>query len=157
MTEAQTSAWPQLMAAGLLAGLLAIGGALTSRLPSDAPRCPTGGAWVVLDPGHGGDDPGAVNAAAGLVERDVALDIANRAATLLRQDGYGVALTRTDDQTGMANTPRGRIANACRALAYVSVHLNSFDQPDPDYARTLWGVATKDRAFAETMQAALVG
>ncbi len=157
MSRAWTSAWPQLAAAGLLAALLAVGGALASLLPSGAPRCPAGGAWVVLDPGHGGDDPGAVNAAAGLVERDLALDIANRAATLLRQDGYGVALTRTDDQTGMANTPRGRIANACRALAYVSVHLNSFDQPDPDYARTLWGIAAKDRAFAETMQAALVG
>jgi peptidoglycan hydrolase FlgJ len=56
----------------------------------------------------------------------------------------------------MANTPRGRIANACHALAYVSVHLNSFDQPEPNYARTLWGVAPKDQAFAETMEAALV-
>ncbi|HEU5430957.1 MAG TPA: N-acetylmuramoyl-L-alanine amidase [Thermomicrobiales bacterium] len=155
MNARRSPAWLSAAAIGALAVAVVAAGALASLLPSDVPRCP-GGAWVVLDPGHGGDDPGATNDAAGLVERDLALDIANRAADLLRQAGYGVALTRSDDRTGMANTPRGRIANACHALAYVSVHLNSFDQPEPNYARTLWGVAAKDEAFAETMEAALL-
>ncbi|HEU0113078.1 MAG TPA: N-acetylmuramoyl-L-alanine amidase [Thermomicrobiales bacterium] len=156
MTPRRLPTWFGPAMVACLAVAFAALGALASLLPSDAPRCPGGAAWVVLDPGHGGADSGATNEAAGLVERDLALDIANRAAALLRRDGYGVALTRADDVTGMANTPRGRIANACRALAYVSVHLNSFGQPDPNYARTLWGVAAKDGAFAETMQAALV-
>lgn len=131
-------------------------GGLVSLLPKSGLQCPLPRAWVVLDPGHGGDDPGAINEAAGLVERDLTLDIARRAATMLEDDGYAVALTRNDNTTGYANTPRGVIANDCGAFAYVSIHLNSFGEPDPNYALTLWGVEAKDAAFAAAMQAALV-
>jgi N-acetylmuramoyl-L-alanine amidase len=135
---------------------IAVIGGLISLLPTSGLRCPVPGARVVLDPGHGGDDPGAVNEAAGLVERDLTLDIARRAQAILEARGYSVALTRNDNATGYANTPRGVIANDCHAFAYVSVHLNSVAAPEPNYALTLWGVASKDEAFAQTMQAALV-
>jgi len=117
--------------------------------------CPTGSAAVVLDPGHGGEDPGAVNAAAGLVEKDLTLEIARRTATLLRAEGHGVALTQDDDRTIAANSPRGQVANACGASVYVSVHLNAVADPDPNYVLTLWGEERKDRAFAEAMQTAM--
>src|ERR687894_357975 len=74
---------------------------------------------------------------------------------LLRAGGYTVALTRDDAATGLGNSERGRIANACGALAFVSVHLNSFPEPEPNYVRTFWGIAGKDLAFAETIHAAL--
>jgi hypothetical protein len=110
----------------------------------------------MLDPGHGGDDPGAINEAAGLVERELVLDIARRTEALLAEAGYSAALTRTDSATGYTNTPRGVIANACHAFVYVSIHLNSFGEPEPNYAKTFWGIEEKDAAFASVMQAALV-
>jgi hypothetical protein len=110
----------------------------------------------MLDPGHGGDDPGAINEPAGLVERELVLDIARRTQALLEEAGYSVALTRDDSATGYANTPRGVIANACHAFVYVSIHLNSFGEPEPNYAKTFWGIEEKDAAFAGIMQAALV-
>src|SRR5215212_6324999 len=144
-----------------LAGVVAIVGivglgALISLLPRTGLDCPQPGARVMLDPGHGGDDPGAINEAAGLVEREVVLDIARRTEALLEEAGYSAALTRTDSATGYANTPRGVIANACHAFVYVSIHLNSFDEPEPNYAKTYWGIEEKDAAFATVMQAALV-
>jgi N-acetylmuramoyl-L-alanine amidase len=148
----RTVAWAAL---ALLLGLTALGGYLAGR-PSDGPSCPTGHATVVLDPGHGGEDPGAVNAAYGLVESDLTLRIAERVRDLLEADGLRVALTRADDATGPGQSERGRIATACRGWVYVSIHLNSFGEPGPNYAKTFWGVAAKDAAFAATMQAALL-
>ena len=137
-----------------LAGVVILGG-LISVLPASGLHCPEPAARVVLDPGHGGDDPGAINDAMGLIERELVLDIAQRAASLLERAGYSVALTRTASATGYANSPRGAIANACHAFAYVSIHLNSFGEPEPNYVRTYWGIESKDSAFAATMQAAL--
>ena len=139
----------------LVAGIVSVGG-LISLLPASGLRCPRPAAWVVLDPGHGGDDPGAVNEAMALVERELVLDIAHRTRNRLEAAGYSVALTRADAATGYLNTPRGVIANDCHALAYVSIHLNSFGEPEPNYAKTFWGIEEKDAAFAATMQTALV-
>ena len=101
-----------------LAGILAIGALVVlgglSLLPRTGLHCPHPGARVMLDPGHGGDDPGAINDAAGLVERELVLDIARRTQARLEQAGYSVALTRSDPTTGYANTPRGQMANLCK-------------------------------------------
>jgi N-acetylmuramoyl-L-alanine amidase len=139
----------------LIAGIVVLGAAI-SLLPVSGLRCPEPAARVVLDPGHGGDDPGAVNDAAGLVERELVLDIAQRTKDRLEDAGYSVALTRDDAETGYLNTPRGTITNLCHAFAYVSIHLNSFGEPKPNYAKTFWGIEEKDAAFAATMQTALV-
>ena len=143
--------------AGILAivGIIGLGG-LLSLLPTTGLHCAQPGARVMLDPGHGGDDPGAINDAAGLVERELVLDIAHRTEARLEQAGYSVALTRSDSATGYANTPRGVMANLCHAVVYVSIHLNSFGEPEPNYAKTFWGIEEKDAAFASVMQAALV-
>jgi N-acetylmuramoyl-L-alanine amidase len=142
---------------GLVATLaLTVCGGLISLLPTSGLHCPAPSAVVMLDPGHGGDDPGASNETVGLDEREVVLDIARRTRAFLHDTGYSAALTRQDDATGYANTPRGQIANLCHAFAYVSIHLNSFDQPDPDYAKTFWGSEAKDTAFAAVLQMALV-
>ena len=138
-----------------IVGIIGLGG-LLSLLPTTGLHCPKPGAWVVLDPGHGGEDPGAINDAAGLVERELVLDIARRTEQRLDDVGYSVALTRNDNATGYLNTPRGVIANACHAFAYVSIHLNSFGEPEPNYAKTFWGIEEKDAAFAEVMQLAMV-
>ena len=69
-----------------IVGIVALG-ALISLLPRTGLDCPEPGARVMLDPGHGGDDPGAINEAAGLVERELVLDIARRTEALLEEAG----------------------------------------------------------------------
>lgn len=79
---------------------------------------------VVLDPGHGGHDPGAV-AANGLQEKDVTLDIAHRAAPLLaREAGVSTLLTRDMDVYVPLGERTAR-ANAFHADLFISIHLNS--------------------------------
>ncbi|WP_272427005.1 N-acetylmuramoyl-L-alanine amidase [Polyangium jinanense] len=79
---------------------------------------------VVLDPGHGGNDTGAVGPT-GLKEKDVTLDIAHRAATIVsRELGIETLLTR-DDDTYVALDLRTARANAFHADLFVSVHCNA--------------------------------
>ena len=78
---------------------------------------------IVLDPGHGGYDPGAIGPA-GVREKDVALDVALRAARALRAAGLDVRLTRdTDRAVPLEN--RSAMANAADADLFVSVHCNA--------------------------------
>ncbi len=113
-----------------------------------------GGAQVVLDPGHGGGDSGAYNSTYKLTEKDLTLDIAYRTQGILQTAGYSVALTRYGD-TGLGNSERGEIANACGALVFVEIHLNGSSDPSVDYTQTFWGKKRKDLAFSQTMSGAL--
>ncbi len=118
--------------------------------------CPTGSARVVLDPGHGGPDPGAVYDTYGLQEKALNLEVAERAADLLRTDyGYRVALTRHDNETELGNSERGAIANACGASVFVEIHLNASADRGVDYAQTFWAEKEKDLAFSLVMNDAL--
>lgn len=79
---------------------------------------------VVLDPGHGGEDPGAIGPG-GLQEKDVTLDIAHRAAPILsRELGIVTLLTRDDDRY-VALEQRAARANAFGADLFVSIHCNA--------------------------------
>jgi N-acetylmuramoyl-L-alanine amidase len=78
---------------------------------------------VVLDPGHGGKDTGAVGPG-GLKEKDVTLDIAHRVATVLASQGVQVVLTRNDDRFVSLEERTAR-ANAFAADLFVSVHCNA--------------------------------
>ncbi len=113
----------------------------------------SGPATVVLDPGHGGSDPGAVYGA--LVEKDLNLHVALRAGELLTSSGYSVALTRYNNETTLGNSERGEIANACQAEVFVSVHFNASTDASVNYTQTFWGKRRKDEAFAQHMNAAL--
>lgn len=83
---------------------------------------------VVLDPGHGGHDPGAIGAA-GLREKDVTLDVAHRAAPLIaRELGISTLLTRdTDDFVSLPE--RTARANAFGADLFISIHCNASEDP----------------------------
>lgn len=78
---------------------------------------------VVLDAGHGGRDPGAVNHRVGLLEKDVVLDIALRTRTLLERAGIEVVMTREND-TFIELADRAAMATAERNL-FVSIHTNA--------------------------------
>lgn len=77
---------------------------------------------IVLDPGHGGRDPGAIGLW-GIKEKDVVLDICKRARSILLRRGYEVYLTRTRD-VFVPLEARTAFANQKHADLFVSVHLN---------------------------------
>jgi N-acetylmuramoyl-L-alanine amidase len=93
----------------------------TSNSVAEGPR---GVQRVVLDPGHGGHDPGAIGGG-GLREKDVVLDIAHRAAPLIaRELGISTLLTR-DVDTFVPLDERVARANAFGADLFISIHCNS--------------------------------
>ncbi|HEX4902486.1 MAG TPA: N-acetylmuramoyl-L-alanine amidase [Acidimicrobiales bacterium] len=87
------------------------------------PGRPVHGAHIVLDPGHGGREPGAVGPS-GLREADLNLDIALRVRDLLRAEGATVVLTRNRD-VRITLATRAAIARALEPLAFVSIHHNA--------------------------------
>lgn len=90
---------------------------------------------IVLDPGHGGEDPGAVDN--GLYEKDLNLAIANKLHELLSASGYNVVMTRTTDillyKAGEENRKkhfdllnRLEIVQSYENCIYVGIHMNKF-------------------------------
>jgi N-acetylmuramoyl-L-alanine amidase len=78
---------------------------------------------VVLDPGHGGNDAGAMGPT-GVREKDVTLDIAHLVAPILAKDGIHVTLTRDDDRYVTLEERTAR-ANQVGADLFVSIHCNA--------------------------------
>ncbi|MDR0590409.1 MAG: N-acetylmuramoyl-L-alanine amidase [Puniceicoccales bacterium] len=77
---------------------------------------------IAIDPGHGGRDPGAVNASLGLSEKTLALQIAKLFQAELEKRGYRATLTRDGDRfIGLKDRP----AAAKNADFFISLHFNS--------------------------------
>jgi len=92
--------------------------------PPKQPRPPARiRATVVIDPGHGGRDPGAI-ATSGLREKTVNLAVALAAAKLLERRGLDVVLTRSSDRFVELNE-RAAIANHRGADLFVSIHADA--------------------------------
>ena len=83
---------------------------------------------VVLDPGHGGHDKGALSRYGS--EKDFALDVARTLRTLLQAKGLRVIMTREGDYFVPLEV-RAQIANAARNPIFVSIHFNATDR-DPN-------------------------
>ena len=81
---------------------------------------------IVLDPGHGGAEPGAVSPG-GLIEKDVNLAVAKEAKVALEAAGVTVLMTRTADYEVSLPT-RSEIARSVDPKAFVSIHHNA--EPD---------------------------
>ena len=94
------------------------------------PLVPRGRFKVVIDPGHGGPDPGAVGIA-GLRETDVVLDVSLQLARLLQSQGVEVLLTRTTE-VDVDLPPRVALANSSGADVFLSVHANALSMMRPD-------------------------
>lgn len=100
---------------------------------------------VVIDPGHGGHDPGAQ--ANGVTEAELVLDVAQRLGVLLHsQAGFDVVLTR-DTNEFIALEERTAIANREAADMFISIHANSSPRA------TTRGIETYFLDFAPTPQA----
>lgn len=121
---------------------------------------------VVLDPGHGGSDPG-VTSASGLAEKEITLGIARKAKEQLeRLEGMEVHLTRTGDRF-LSAEKRAELANSVHPDVVVSIHCNGwFDsnlrgfsvgvpragEPSVDPELPRWGTRTpRSRRDTETL------
>ncbi len=98
--------------------------------PTPAPRPAQGQVLVMLDPGHGGVDPGAVGIG-GLQEKGVVLAVAQHTAAVLRAQGIAVQMTRQSDQT-VDLQPRADMATTARATVFVSIHANAVNMQRPE-------------------------
>jgi N-acetylmuramoyl-L-alanine amidase len=97
--------------------------------PSPAPAVTRKPFVVVLDPGHGGEDPGAIGPG-GNYEKDVVLAVAFKARTLLEQDPrIAVFLTR-DEDVFVPLGERVRKARAVKADLFISIHADAFIRPE---------------------------
>jgi N-acetylmuramoyl-L-alanine amidase len=94
-------------------------GSTEPRLPA-----PRGKIRVMLDPGHGGKDPGAIGPS-GLREKDVVLAVGRMVRDRLRRDeGFEVRMTR-DSDVFIPLEERTATANEARADIFVSLHINA--------------------------------
>lgn len=101
-------------------------------------------ARVVIDPGHGGHDPGARSN--GITEADLVLDVALRLEALLREEGVDVVLTRRT-ATFVPLEERTAIANRVKADLFLSIHANASPRTSTS------GIETYFLNFATNQQA----
>jgi N-acetylmuramoyl-L-alanine amidase len=83
-------------------------------------------AVVVLDPGHGGQDSGAI--CGGVLEKDLTLDVARRIDRLMNSEGIATLMTRVGD-TYVSLADRAAFANRVRKCIFVSIHFNEDNKP----------------------------
>lgn len=106
------------------------------------------GKLIVVDPGHGGTDPGALGSK-GIHEKDIVIEVSKKLGEVLRQAGAEVLLTRETDRD-LSNpatqnpyqakiedlTRRVELANKKQADLFISIHVNSFSDPREGGAQT---------------------
>lgn len=101
---------------------------------------------IVLDPGHGGPDPGAIGPN-GTQEKTVTLDIAKRVKKLLEAQGAKVVMARSAD-TDVSLSARTDIANKNKADIFVSIHINA--NTDPSIGGTTTYIYSGSGSSSET-------
>lgn len=109
---------------------------------------------MVIDPGHGGRDPGAVGIG-GLQESGIVIDISQQVADLLEQQGVQVRMTRTTDvEVDLA--PRVNMANQANATVFVSIHANaiSLSRPEVNGVETFY--YSSGRGLADSIQSSIL-
>lgn len=112
----------------LVLDLFRDGGLKTTEKGGAKPRAPRL-SLIVIDPGHGGHDPGAIGTG-GIQEKDVVLDVSKRLARMVEEKlGVKVVLTRTGDYF-VPLRERTSFANGLRADLFVSVHANAHRESD---------------------------
>ena len=94
---------------------------LSTRVDVPPPQPAEPFAVVVIDPGHGGQDSGTMKA--GLVEKELTLDVAHRVERLLQLRGLATLLTRSDDSY-VSLQDRAAAANGQQECVFVSIHFD---------------------------------
>jgi N-acetylmuramoyl-L-alanine amidase len=126
-----------LVAANLPAKVLSASAPAVASTPV-LPSIPQGATVVVIDPGHGGRDPGAVGIG-GLQEKQINTTISNRVQQQLQAAGITVLMTRSSD-VFVDLDARAQYANQAGADLFVSIHANaiSMDRPEVNGLETYY-------------------
>lgn len=121
---------------------------------------------VILDAGHGGNDPGKIGVD-GTLEKELNLVIANKVKRLLEQQGIRVIMTREGDKglydEGASNKKVQDMKRRCSLMneenpsCVVSIHQNSYHEESIHGAQVFYYSTSKEgKALAETLQEELV-
>lgn len=148
----------------LLAGLVTAGKYLENEVSSG--KAEKGKAIVVVDCGHGGNDPGKVGVN-DVLEKDINLKIGKLVEKKLKKKGFEVVMTRTEDETlaeeGSANKKvqdmkkRVELINDTKPGLAVSIHQNSYHEADVQGAQVFYySHSAEGEAAAKIMQEALL-
>lgn len=127
------------------------------------------GPVVVVDAGHGGEDPGKVSSFTSIAEKDLNLRIAQLLKDQLEQDGYTVIMTRTEDKLNYSGTTeiyekrkqdltaRKVLIDESGADIVVSIHMNAFTDSKYYGAQTFYPPSSVDsERLAKCIQNSLV-
>lgn len=158
--------WSGVVCAGLMAFIFMT---IPRELSQPASSMPLSGRVIVLDPGHGGPDGGAISKS-GLVEKEVALKIAFYLRDYLQEAGALVVMTRDrdtdladDDTRGLSRRKtqdlmrRIRIVKESGADALISIHLNAIPSSRWKGAQTFYHPeAEENKRLASFIQAELI-
>lgn len=115
---------------------------------------------VIIDAGHGGEDPGAIGSG-GTLEKDINLSIALKLQQFIEQSGGIVLMTRTDDAK-MEGSKRNdmqlrkKLRDNEDGDIFISIHLNSFPSPGCSGAQTFYANDEKSKELAEKIQKNMV-
>ena len=117
---------------------------------------PPGVRTIVIDPGHGGDEQGT-RGGGGVLEKDLALDVARRLRSVLdTRLGVRVLLTRDDDRV-VPHDERASIANNNKADLFISLHANSSPSRSAKGAEVFYlsldGLGSEARRMVESPEA----
>jgi N-acetylmuramoyl-L-alanine amidase len=107
---------------------------------------------IVIDPGHGGIDGGAVSAEKTILEKNIVMEMSRILADNLKEMGYAVLNLREED-IFLGLMERTDIANLSNADAIISVHINSYDAEYVNGATTMYKDSEK---LAQSIQASLI-
>lgn len=107
---------------------------------------------IVIDAGHGGDEPGAISPS-GVMEKDLTLDIAKRLNELLKKAGANTFMIREADVT-VPYQIRPDIANKLDADLFFSIHINAYYNQTIHGAETLYcpGKGDESKKLAQIVQ-----
>lgn len=135
MKKNEKDAWKIWAVTIFLFALVVVATIRVSTLPVLNFTAPGSKAHIVLDPGHGGFDPGKVGTA-GTLEKDINLAISLKCKEILEKSGYTVTMTRKKDEALCEeNAPRKKVSDLNARLALiqkeepeltVSIHQNSY-------------------------------
>lgn len=114
---------------------------------------PLSGYNIILDPSHGGKDPGSIGLG-GVREKDLALEYSRIVANKLQEQGATVLLTRSADEY-VALPDRVRISEAYATDAFISLHFNAYTSSTPNGISTHYYDVNQDLALAQHVQNAL--
>lgn len=119
------------------------------------------GRSILIDPGHGGSDPGAVSKN-GTKESLLNIQVSMYLMEYLKNYGYDVILTRgmnteiVGADEGLSNAQRKNIISKTNCDVFVSIHMNKYSDPSVHGAETLYYSESEDsKLLAETIQKAM--